>query len=115
VNDAQLRTEIAAAHGLEHRAAELLAGESVEELERSATALARLIDAPPTETTGDPLLHALSAGARAERKRQLAAIFVGRRESSPATTQAATPPPASTAATGAQPRRRKPETHEHWD
>ena len=78
--DDGLRGEVAASRGLDVRAAALLTGESVEELEHSADALAQLLG------TGDPGDQAATTGAdlfgnraaaKAERQARILRLFAG--------------------------------------
>jgi hypothetical protein len=75
----ELRQLIAAKHGLDARAARLLVGESIEELERSAAKLAQLVGARrEQEAEPEPEgFFAAAARAKAARKQELAAIFTG--------------------------------------
>jgi hypothetical protein len=73
-----LRGEVATQHGLDPRAASLLSGETVQELEENATELAHFVhthardEEPVVEV--DPIGTALAG--KAERKRQLAATIL---------------------------------------
>jgi hypothetical protein len=77
-HDAELRQVVADQYGLPDGSAAFLRGTTVEELEQSASEFARLVgdrrEPEPTYQLGD----LFSAGARAERKAQLARLFSGR-------------------------------------
>jgi hypothetical protein len=79
-----LRAEVATRHGLGREAAALLAGETVDQLEQSAVALAHFVDAHKGDAElaaePDPITAALAG--KAEHKRQLAATILGRRSQS---------------------------------
>lgn len=75
------RAIVAAEHGLDERAASFVSGETVEEMEASASALADLIgrrddQVPDDASATDPITAGLRA--KAERKAQLRALFTGR-------------------------------------
>jgi hypothetical protein len=76
----ELRCELAAERGLAPAAAVFLTGESVEELERSADALAEFVTAhrDPEPKQTDPLAAALMPGANQRRQRELALLLSGR-------------------------------------
>jgi hypothetical protein len=74
-----MRTEIAASHGLPQEAATLLTGDTIDELETSAQQLTQLMrthgrQAEPTPA--DPITAALQANH--QRKRHLAETIIGR-------------------------------------
>jgi hypothetical protein len=71
-----IRAEVASAHGLDARALPFITGSSLEEIESSATALAKLVDTSRVRREEEPtdLLTAARA-ERVERKRELAALL----------------------------------------
>jgi hypothetical protein len=76
----ELRRAIAAQHGLSPVAASLLAGESVEELDASAAALARLVGEgreEPESVAEAALADLFDPRARARRKQALTELFAG--------------------------------------
>jgi hypothetical protein len=77
---AELRRTIAAEHGLDEQAAALLTGESVAELERSASALAQLLaerrEQPESESARD--FFAEARRAKDAKKRALVDALTGR-------------------------------------
>jgi hypothetical protein len=77
--DETLRQFVAAEHGLDARAAKLVTGSTLTELEANAAALAELIGEREHEpAAAGPGPFPDMATAKAERKRALAAIFTGR-------------------------------------
>jgi hypothetical protein len=81
-DDTRLKTLVARQHGLDGRAARLLVGGTVEEVETSATALVKLLheraeeDQGPAAPSPDPF--AAAATAKAERRQTLLAALTGR-------------------------------------
>jgi hypothetical protein len=84
MSDAELRRTIAAEHGLGPEAAALLTGETVEELDGSARALAQLIAERREEPEPEPVpgqgFFAGAAAAKAERRQALVDALTGRSE-----------------------------------
>jgi hypothetical protein len=75
----QLRVEIVEAHGLPARAAALLVGETVEQLERQADGLAALLALHGGLTVRQPRdVVAVAAGERERRRRELVDALSGR-------------------------------------
>lgn len=76
-----VRYQVAAARGLSEDAASFLTGESVEELEHSADALAKLLGAGDDHgdqaMTAEADLFRNPPAAKAERQRRLLALFAG--------------------------------------
>src|SRR5215471_11033292 len=75
------RTIVAAEHGLDQEAAQFLTGETVEEIQASAVALAQLIGRSADRVPDDaPAVDPITAGlrAKAERKASLHALLTGR-------------------------------------
>jgi hypothetical protein len=81
-SDAELRRAIAAEHGLDPKAAPLLVGESIEELEASAAALARLIgerrEEPEREPAPAPDVFGAARRAKDAKRRALLDALGGR-------------------------------------
>jgi hypothetical protein len=77
----ELRRVVAAQRGIPETAASLLIGETVAELEQSASKLAALIDTSreqaPEHGVDDPLAHALHPAHKAEQKRRLIEMLHG--------------------------------------
>jgi hypothetical protein len=81
---AELRRIVAAEHGLDPKAAPLLVGETVEELDANAAALVRFVgerqEPEPELAQG---FFARAAEAKARRKKELLALFSGRAPEQP--------------------------------
>lgn len=74
------REQVAAAYGLDQRAANFLSGETMEELEASATAFVQLLSTHAEQrdsSVARPDLFA-DAATKARRKREPTALFAGR-------------------------------------
>ena len=75
--DDELRRQVAQAHGLDPRAATFITGDTLDEVEASAAELAQLVDTTPEPAPRrDVFTEALTA--KAQRQRQLAALFTER-------------------------------------
>jgi hypothetical protein len=112
--DVKVRRLVASEHGVHWRAANLLTGETVEELETSAAALKRLIDAR-REQEHAPTTDIFTAAriATSERKHRLGLLFSGREQPRDAAGRYTSP--ATDFSGGArQPPPRRPQTHEQW-
>jgi hypothetical protein len=82
-SQSKLRETIAAHHGLDHRAARLLVGSTIEELEASAVTLAMLIEErkdeePRSASTATTDLFASARAGKAERQQALVDAITGR-------------------------------------
>jgi hypothetical protein len=79
-DDLKVRRAVAEAHGLTWSAAKFLTGETVTELEESATRLADLLgkQPEPEQTQQPPSLFEVAAAEKAERKRTLVNALCGR-------------------------------------
>lgn len=78
-----LRREVATAHGLGPAAVPLITGETVEQVEATAARLARVLNTgnhPEPKRKPEPPrdVFAEASAAKAQRKRELAALFSGR-------------------------------------
>jgi hypothetical protein len=78
--DVKLRRAVAAVHGFDWKAANLLQGETVEELERSAAKLANLIGTHRQEEQAPTDIITAARRATAERKHRLAMLLTGREQ-----------------------------------
>jgi hypothetical protein len=104
-----LREQVAAAYGLDRRAAALLVGTTMHELEASAEKLVELLDRSGDREPESAGLFGDIAAAQADRKQALAALFAGAPQPRDEQGRFA---PAGSFDGGARPQECRPETHE---